>query len=131
MADIDRFKLVNDRYGHAVGDAVLQAIAAALRSRVRSTDVLARVGGEEFALLLPNTELGGGSQVAEELRAAVEELAVASPAGTLRVTISVGVAHSSAPEPPLQAADAALYKAKNSGRNRVVTHQPVEDPPAG
>jgi diguanylate cyclase (GGDEF)-like protein len=124
LADIDDFKQVNDRYGHAAGDEVLKAFAAALRATVRESDVACRWGGEEFALVLSATDAEGGARLAERARAAIAGQEVAMPNGDLlSVTASFGV--SSYPESHelgelLAAADSALYEAKRDGKNRVV-----------
>ncbi len=136
MVDIDHFKQFNDCGGHPAGDQCLKTVAAAIARQSREQDLAARFGGEEFALLLPHTDLRGALQVAERARAAVFNLAIehgGSPIG--RVTVSVGCAalfpkrgeeHSAL----VQAADAALYRAKRSGRNRVescaATTSPIE-----
>lgn len=122
--DIDHFKSVNDRHGHATGDIVLRAVADACRMVIRGADILGRIGGEEFAVMLPRTGAAGAAATAERLREAVAALAVPTGAGSLRVTASFGVAgmrrDSTEVAAMLQAADAALYEAKRSGRNRVV-----------
>ncbi len=123
MLDADHFKDVNDGYGHVAGDHVLAAIAAAAQSQLRSADVLGRLGGEEFGVLLPDTDLVGGARVAERVRSAVAARRVATgDAREIRVTISVGVAQLQGNEPfesLLQRADRALYVAKDRGRNCV------------
>jgi diguanylate cyclase (GGDEF)-like protein len=130
LADLDRFKWINDRHGHLVGDLVLQRVAAELRSHLRETDFIGRFGGEEFLLVLPETELAGATHLAEKIRARIEQLAIPLEDGEiLRVTLSIGVAsradvradgHTRA-RPLLSAADAALYAAKRGGRNRIET----------
>jgi diguanylate cyclase (GGDEF)-like protein len=124
VADLDNFKEINDRFGHDVGDLVLRAFAAAIRTNVRDVDLPARYGGEEFTVLLPATDADGGRQLAERLRLAVEELSLDSGgAGSVPVRSSFGVA--SYPAEPsasalMRAADRALYRAKAAGKNRVV-----------
>src|SRR5262245_28585058 len=123
LADVDDFKLLNDRLGHAVGDRVLQEIAKAMEGQIRRTDYLARYGGEEFVLLLPQTALEGGLALAEKVRGAVEALdvPVAGPEGRVQVTVSIGLAaYAGEPETMFEAADRALYEAKAAGKNRVV-----------
>jgi diguanylate cyclase (GGDEF)-like protein len=121
--DIDHFKAVNDTWGHAAGDRVLQAIAHACRSALRPGDHLGRVGGEEFAVLLPSTALTDARQVAERLRATVESLDFSAINAALHVTISLGVAERTPADLTLARlagrADDVLYRAKESGRNRV------------
>ncbi len=128
VVDADHFKQVNDVHGHAAGDAVLAALARVLRQSAREVDLVARIGGEEFALLLPSTDLGGARATAERVRLAVEQLTVRHEGALLRVTVSAGVAERG-PEVAgqgegvarlLARADAALYEAKARGRNRVV-----------
>jgi diguanylate cyclase (GGDEF)-like protein len=126
MCDLDRFKSVNDTYGHQVGDLVLQKVAQVVRDAVRSIDVAARYGGEEFAVILPETDLEGANTFAERLRVKVESAPVPFRGRTLPVTVSVGVAsfpaHPATSKAQLVAvADRALYDAKHGGRNRVVT----------
>ena len=124
LGDIDNFKVVNDTFGHATGDAVLQAFSDVLRQRVRDIDLAARLGGEEFAILLPETDLVGGERLAERLRDAVERLRLP---GTeeMRVSVTASFGVAAYPESPtpgdlLAAADSALYAAKMRGKNRVV-----------
>ncbi len=124
MVDADHFKDVNDTHGHAGGDAVLRALAETGRRLLREADVLGRLGGEEFALLLPETELTQAVVVAERLRAAVGALRVALPGGgSAAVTVSVGVAALGpgveSLDELMRRADSALYAAKDKGRNRV------------
>jgi diguanylate cyclase (GGDEF)-like protein/PAS domain S-box-containing protein len=123
MLDADHFKLVNDGFGHVAGDHVLQAIASAAQGELRAADVLGRLGGEEFGILLPDTDLKGALVLAERVRSAVAARRVPSTDGReIRVTISVGVAELSGNEPfesLLQRADRALYGAKDRGRDRV------------
>jgi two-component system cell cycle response regulator len=118
---------VNDGYGHATGDTVLRGVARACQGAIRVTDILGRYGGEEFAAVLHETDLAGALVAAERMRAKVEALAVETAQGPLRVTISLGVAES-APEhalgPELGRADAALDRAKETGRNRVCSAEP-------
>ncbi|MEO5358675.1 MAG: diguanylate cyclase [Nitrospirae bacterium YQR-1] len=116
--DIDHFKKINDTYGHSAGDSVLKSIGAILKSHCRGSDIPVRWGGEEFAILLPETDLNGGEVFAEKLRTTVE----AYDFGTVgRVTASFGVSCLTTDEQDMiNAADAALYKAKNGGRNNVV-----------
>jgi diguanylate cyclase (GGDEF)-like protein len=121
LADVDHFKRVNDDFGHPVGDAVLEAVGGALRSALRPYDHAARYGGEELALLLPDTSLEQGSVVAERVRAAVASLVVSGCGRP--VTVSLGVAELAAGEDGaslLGRCDTALYAAKNAGRDRVV-----------
>ncbi len=120
MLDIDHFKQVNDTYGHAAGDRVLQELARVLQSRIRVSDIAARIGGEEFAVLLPRAVAVDGVRVAEALRTAIADCPIEAGKQTLRVTVSIGVADSSADGVVLEAADAALYAAKAGGRNLVV-----------
>lgn len=125
MMDLDHFKAINDRYGHRAGDAVLRSFAAVVRAQLRASDTLARVGGEEFAVILPGTDAAGATHVAEAVRAAVQSAAVDNQqGGVLRITISVGVAcapggDDASADLLYQRADAALYQAKATGRNRV------------
>jgi diguanylate cyclase (GGDEF)-like protein len=128
VIDLDHFKRINDTYGHPAGDAVLEQIARHVLTLLRRYDVLARFGGEEFMLLLPDTDLTAARAVAEKLRAAIEALPLCCETQLLRVTASLGVASSQAGEdgfqPLYHRADRALYGAKQAGRNRVGTADP-------
>jgi diguanylate cyclase (GGDEF)-like protein len=124
MLDVDRLKLVNDRCGHTVGDAVLRAVAAAIQGTVRATDLVARYGGDEIVVIAPDTDLAGATQLADRIRVAVEQLALdmGPQENGLHVTISAGVASSQdggGVEDLLSRADQALYNAKAGGRNQV------------
>lgn len=122
LLDVDRFKRVNDRHGHAVGDAVITAVAERLRSRLRTEDHIGRFGGEEFLALLPDADADAAAAVAEDLRAAIAADPIETAAGPLTVTISVGWAaweDDDAGHELVRRADAALYDAKEAGRNRV------------
>lgn len=125
MFDIDHFKRVNDTHGHAAGDQVLVAIAAACRNFLRDIDVFGRLGGEEFAILLPETDLAGARTTAERLRSAICETRIEAGTARLQVTISLGVSvllpEDDEIEQVLKRADAAMYEAKRDGRNRTMT----------
>jgi diguanylate cyclase (GGDEF)-like protein len=123
MFDIDSFKSINDRFGHEVGDNVLVRVAAVCKEAKRDTDIVARIGGEEFAFLLPETDLPSAGLFAERLRAACAKVHVLPDRRDLAITVSVGVAEVDPGmrgiEDAMRAADAALYAAKRAGRNRV------------
>ena len=129
MIDVDHFKKVNDTYGHATGDDVLRALARSVQSQVRELDLVARLGGEELAVVLPSTDVVGARAAAERIRQAIEGLRVPAADGAMiRFTVSVGIAEASREagsiELLLQQADGALYEAKRRGRNRsVIAHQ--------
>ena len=123
IIDLDHFKVVNDTYGHAAGDYVLQQVSMILRANMRNRDLLSRLGGEELAVLLPDTGAVMAQQIAERLRASMEALDILWEGETISITASFGVsvALGSTPSRDLFAqADAALYAAKRNGRNRVV-----------
>ena len=123
LFDIDRFKQINDAHGHAHGDDVLKAVAGMLRDSVREEDILARWGGEEFIVFLPETGREKGMALAERLRAVIAGLRVPGEAGETRVTASIGIAQAESEHYTLDAliasADECLYQAKQQGRNRV------------
>ena len=124
MIDIDHFKQINDRHGHAIGDAALRHVATVLRSGLRHPDTVMRWGGEEFAVCLQGVGPDAAGEVAEKLRARVEATPLLLPGADepLRMTVSIGVAQLAVGESPVQAlgrADAALYRAKLEGRNRI------------
>jgi diguanylate cyclase (GGDEF)-like protein len=123
MLDVDNFKSINDRFGHAVGDAVLREVAKLAGADLRAQDVLARWGGEEFALMLPQCEQDAAARVAERIRRSLRELSMPVLDGA-RVTMSIGVAAIDKGDATLEAAvkraDEALYRAKHEGRDRVV-----------
>ncbi|HEY1092689.1 MAG TPA: diguanylate cyclase, partial [Burkholderiaceae bacterium] len=124
LLDIDHFKRINDSHGHAAGDAVLRAFADAGRASIRTSDVLARWGGEEFVLLLAATRMPPAAAGVERLRAAVAALRVATPEGELQLTVSAGLTEFKLGETLAQAlerADKLLFQAKAGGRNRVIT----------
>lgn len=131
MADIDHFKKVNDAHGHGVGDIVLREVARRLKNGLRLTDVLGRYGGEEFAVLLPDTSPEQAREIVERLRRAVAATPIEAESRFLTVTASFGIASRSAAgenlERLLTLADHALYRAKDLGRNRVEVH--THDPP--
>lgn len=124
LIDIDHFKSINDRFGHPAGDAVLAALGGLVRAQVRTIDRPARYGGEEMAVILPDTDAAGALVLAERLRAAVAGSAFVAGNETLTVTASFGVAtmplNASSVHELIEAADRALYQAKREGRNRVV-----------
>jgi len=120
LMDLDSFKSVNDRFGHAVGDAALAHVAALISACCRLGDLACRVGGEEFALLCPGARLAEAQGVADRVCASLNENPFETPNGLLAITASLGVAvRHSTPEALYQAADKALYRAKAEGRNRV------------
>lgn len=123
--DIDHFKQVNDTHGHAAGDAVLKAVAASCKATLRAGDLFGRIGGEEFAVLLPHVDREGAGAVAEKLRAAICCQPVSGDHGSLTVTASLGTSALSIVskdiETLLAQADAAMYQAKHGGRNRCVS----------
>ena len=123
MCDIDHFKRVNDTFGHAAGDAVIQQVAVAVKKNLRSTDVAGRYGGEEFAVLLLDTTVEQAMFFAERLRKNVEAMAVEYNQQILRVTVSIGVAEYREDMGEyrdwIEAADKALYQSKAAGRNRI------------
>jgi diguanylate cyclase (GGDEF)-like protein len=129
VCDIDHFKHFNDTYGHKAGDLVLKEVAAALRRTVRDTDLVARYGGEEIAVLLRNCNLAGALAVAEKIRRSVQENSLLYGAESLSVTISTGVAcysRQDSEDSIFKRADSGLYKAKESGRNRVETIEKIK-----
>lgn len=119
--DLDHFKYVNDRYGHQVGDEVLKSFVAIVRQGLRATDLVARTGGEEFKILLPDTTLPDAVALAERIRHRVAGLAVSTAKGIVRVTVSIGCAVLEADlESTERVTDDRLYRAKAQGRNQVV-----------
>ena len=137
MIDVDHFKLYNDRNGHPAGDEVLKGVAASMLRTVRKIDTVARYGGEEFAVILPQIRRDEAMAVAEKLRRAISQIAFpyadSQPGG--QVTVSVGLAHYPTDAPDLHQllvrADAALYAAKNGGRNRLVAYSSGMQPKPG
>jgi diguanylate cyclase (GGDEF)-like protein len=121
--DLDHFKQVNDTHGHLAGDAVLRQLAQIVRANVRRDDTLARIGGEEFGLILPEVGIDGARALAEKIRVAVEDATFRFEGQTIPVTVSLGVAQWGAGvdegDALVRKADAALYEAKRGGRNRV------------
>src|SRR6266511_2017480 len=128
LLDLDHFKQVNDRFGHQAGDRALQAVAAVLHKQLRAVDLPARIGGEEFAVLLPDTAEHGALEAAERLRAAIAAQPILHQGATFTVTASIGVAwcpaHADTGDGLLRVADQALYQAKRAGRNR--TRSPTD-----
>jgi len=126
MIDIDHFKRVNDTFGHPVGDAVLRTVSRRIADAVRQFDTVARIGGEEFVVVMPDMRPETALRVAERLRQTVADTPVSDtrvPGGSVAVTVSIGIAQARADESPdslIERADAALYRAKQGGRNRVV-----------
>jgi diguanylate cyclase (GGDEF)-like protein len=125
MLDIDHFKSINDIWGHSAGDDILRSVATVLKKRLRESDLLGRMGGEEFLAVLPETNLEGARLLAESLRIAVEQYTVRVVGSQpLSVTISLGIAMVDNPQPDeidayIKQADRALYHSKHTGRNRV------------
>lgn len=122
MLDLDHFKRINDNYGHLAGDRVLKIIATVLRKRLRGSDFIARFGGEEFVLMVPDTPLAAGAKLAEKLRAAIEACPFHFKGEPVTITVSMGLTAFRAGESSdqvLKRADQALYRAKTAGRNRV------------
>jgi len=127
--DLDHFKQINDTFGHNIGDEVLKAYARICKAQVRNIDICARFGGEEFVVILVQTQTRAAKEVAERIRENIQNYDFNSIAKGLSVTVSIGLTQYSAPEPideALTRSDAALYQAKRSGRNKVVAF----DPPA-
>jgi diguanylate cyclase len=123
LMDLDYFKQINDTYGHMTGDEVLRRFVVCCQRLLRNCDVLGRLGGEEFAILLPETDIAGAAVLAERIRAAVEQIVIENERGPVRITVSIGAsgcatARCSVDE-LLSSADKALYRAKSAGRNRV------------
>ena len=125
LIDVDDFKSVNDRHGHLAGDETLRQMAETSRSCLRRTDLFGRYGGDEFIVLLPETEEPGAVLMAERIRRALEAREIKTRSGTIRITVSVGVGSRNGRVEALDSmvaqADAALYCAKSNGRNRVET----------
>ena len=123
LVDIDHFKNFNDRYGHAVGDQVLRAAAKMMASALRESDIIGRYGGEEFSIILPDTNNSSAIYVGERLLARVSDVPIDTAAGKLSIEISLGIAGMSKETPNLQSlivrADQAMYIAKSAGRNRL------------
>jgi two-component system, cell cycle response regulator len=126
IMDIDFFKAVNDTHGHDIGDEVLREFARRITANIRGCDLACRFGGEEFVVVMPDTDVAYAYSISERLRKSIEvnPVAISRPPNQLKVTVSIGIAGSMGPadtaEALLHRADQALYSAKNTGRNRVV-----------
>lgn len=130
VLDIDRFKKINDRYGHAIGDLAIRRLATLIRGCCRSSDVAGRLGGDEFVVLLPQTDRSRAELLGERLRAQVEEMTIAADGDEIRFTCSIGLAEGDPADgldSLIRQADDALYEAKKAGRNRVVAGDRCRD----
>jgi diguanylate cyclase (GGDEF)-like protein len=127
MIDLDHFKKVNDKYGHAIGDKILVAFADICKKSLRKVDIFGRLGGEEFAILLPETDVNGGRKFAERLRAIIEKSRIKVKHKAFHITVSIGVTEllpdDKQLESALKRADDTMYEAKSKGRNQVVISQ--------
>lgn len=122
VMDLDHFKAINDRFGHDCGDRTLKAFGDLILANIRADDVAARIGGEEFCILVSNSNPRASAAIAERIRAQVEEMEIPTRSGPIRTTVSTGIAYTRGDEPIqslLIRADAALYEAKAAGRNRI------------
>ncbi|MBI5284173.1 MAG: EAL domain-containing protein [Chloroflexi bacterium] len=132
--DVDQFKDVNDTLGHAVGDELLAKLADLVRSEMRDGDVIGRIGGDEFIMVMPHTDLEGAQIASERLLAAVRRHSFLTQSGPLRITASLGISafpdHGVYVDDLLSAADLAMYQSKHDGRNRVTVYEPGMDSPA-
>ena len=133
LLDLDRFKSINDSYGHLAGDHALRVVANKLKENLkRATDLVSRFGGEEFAIILPNTDQIGAEQVAETIRKVIDELVIYWEGNAIPLTVSIGVSSEIVTSEEhttllLEQADKALYQAKNEGRNRIKLYSPEQD----
>ena len=128
VLDIDHFKSVNDTWGHDVGDNVLKMVTKIMSKNVRQSDILVRIGGEEFAVIMPNIRHNGARTVMERLRSEIEDLVIPVDGEELRTSVSIGITildpiHTISSHELYKQADRALYKAKETGRNKVVLHE--------
>ena len=123
MIDLDRFKAINDGYGHEAGDQVLKCFAARVKKLIRDADIFCRLSGDEFIVVMPDTQIAVAARIAERVRAGIEMdgFAIAAEKRPISVTVSVGVAESAGDAHPelLRRADKALYRSKQTGRNRI------------
>jgi diguanylate cyclase len=128
IADIDRFKEINDRHGHPAGDRVLRQVAGVLRENMRATDTAARYAGDEFLLVLPDTSLEGAAEMAKRIRARFSEALAQVPDANCSVSLGAAEVYEDMAdvEDWIQQADTALYRAKEAGRDRLVTAPRVE-----
>ena len=129
FVDIDKFKDINDHYGHICGDLVLKTVAETMKKSLRKQDIVSRWGGEEFLTLLPETPLGGAKLVAERLRKKIEETKISFANQSLHVTVTVGVAEYDerlGMDHSINLADRALYEGKQTGRNKIVLFNPED-----
>jgi diguanylate cyclase (GGDEF)-like protein len=126
MIDLDHFKKVNDKYGHAIGDKILVAFAGMCKKCLRKVDIFGRLGGEEFAILLPETDINGGKKFAERLRSTIEKGRIKIENESFHITVSIGVTEllpdDNQLETALKRADDTMYEAKRKGRNQVVMY---------
>lgn len=125
--DIDDFKAINDKYGHVAGDAVLQSFATTLKESARGSDIIARIGGEEFAMLLPDTDIQGAYSILERIRAQISARALTIDEHSINLSISIGLTHYQKEtelvvEQLIKQADQALYQAKSEGKNCIVQY---------
>jgi diguanylate cyclase (GGDEF)-like protein len=129
ILDVDYFKRINDTYGHSEGDRVLKIVAQSIAAALREADVLGRIGGEEFAVLLPSTDETAAQVTAERIRSAIEGLRIQIGEQEIQITISIGVTEYQVTEslidPAMLRADKALYQAKHGGRNRICFERPA------
>lgn len=128
LIDLDHFKMINDEHGHAAGDEAIRRVAGIIGSVFRGTKLIARVGGEEFIVMLPDRDLASTYQLGEKLRSAVETMKITCGSGVVSVTASIGIRHGPADllvssDILFELADTSLYKAKAGGRNRVVASE--------
>ena len=127
MIDLDHFKKLNDKYGHAIGDKILVAFAGICKKCLRKADIFGRLGGEEFAILLPETDINGGSKFAERLRVIVEKSKIKVESKPFHITVSIGVTELQPDDDQIDAAlrraDDTMYEAKKRGRNQVAISQ--------
>jgi diguanylate cyclase (GGDEF)-like protein len=131
FVDLDHFKSINDTHGHAAGDVVLKSVADCLAKTLRGSDALGRIGGEEFSIFLPATEIAGAREVAETIRTSVEALMPSIGDKKIKITASIGIAKNQHSDQAMleiqQQADQAMYVAKSRGRNRVSSFDDVAE----
>ena len=132
LIDLDHFKMINDRYGHPAGDAVLELFAHVVNSVARRSDIVGRLGGEEFAMLLPGTNAGEAREFSERLHQAIHKAVLKFNGSAIRYTVSIGLAQydqtsEKSIEDLLAHADLALYDAKQAGRNQTATFKPASN----